>query len=137
MNVKLRFPEETPDRAGWLVTDLESEIKKLRVENERIQTSITREDPRAGDFGTTLVMVLGAPAMVILAKAVRDWAKRKNQSVIEIGGARITNVELAQRVRLSPASAELGVSRVRHQGSIGLGHVAESGSDPNSGERRR
>lgn len=37
-----------------------------------------REVPSSQDFGGALVMVLGAPAVVVAARALHDWLKRRN-----------------------------------------------------------
>ena len=95
-SVRIAFPDETRKTAGLLIEDLEDEIKKeVKADTQPVKTEIRREDPEAQDFGTTLAVVLGTPAVIVLAKAIRDWAKRKDQASIEINGARIKNVSSA------------------------------------------
>lgn len=41
-----------------------------------------RDNPLTQDFGATLILILGAPAVVALVKAVGDWlARRKSASL--------------------------------------------------------
>ncbi|KKG00841.1 hypothetical protein DU40_15250 [Methanosarcina mazei] len=39
-----------------------------------------RADPLTQDFGTTLILILGAPAVVAVVNAVRDWLIRRNSA---------------------------------------------------------
>jgi len=43
-----------------------------------------RENEESLDFGATLVLVLGTPAVVALAHAIAKWAIRSNQGTITI-----------------------------------------------------
>lgn len=63
--------------AATLIDDLQTELRRNGIEARR-----TREDETTLDFGATLVLVLGAPAVVIAARALRDWANRKNAGTI-------------------------------------------------------
>jgi hypothetical protein len=60
-----------------LADDLEKEFLRNGLQVHR-----QREDEATMDFGATLVLVLGAPAVVIAAKALRDWVTRKNAGAI-------------------------------------------------------
>lgn len=39
-----------------------------------------RESPLTQDFGATLILILGAPAVVAVVKAVGDWLIRRNSA---------------------------------------------------------
>ena len=39
-----------------------------------------RESPLTQDFGATLIVILGAPAVVAAVKAVGDWLMRRNNA---------------------------------------------------------
>jgi hypothetical protein len=92
--IKVVFPDETPDVAGRLAESLASEIRRSVKNNGLpVEPTIARTDPTAQDFGATLVLALGTPAIIILARAILDWAKRTNRSGIELNGVRISNLE--------------------------------------------
>ncbi len=91
--VKISFPQKTPDVAGRLADSLATEIRRsVKDDGKPVESTVTRSDPTAMDFGATLVLVLGTPAIIILARAVLEWAKRTDNSDIEINGIRITNL---------------------------------------------
>jgi hypothetical protein len=56
------------------IADAGQHAKQLRLDlRDRfpdLTTSVVREDPSNQDFGTTLVLILGAPAAVVLAKGL-------------------------------------------------------------------
>ncbi len=43
-----------------------------------------REDPRAQDFGATLIILLGTPAVVTMVKAIGDWLKLRASASLTI-----------------------------------------------------
>ncbi len=49
-----------------------------------IEVRQKRSDDRTQDFGATLVLILGAPAVVVVAKALGDWLKLRNSAKITI-----------------------------------------------------
>jgi hypothetical protein len=56
--------------------------ERLRDADAPIDVRETRTDASAQDFGATLVLVLGTPAVIALAKGVSAWlAMRPNASV--------------------------------------------------------
>lgn len=52
-----------------------------------------RENPSTQDFGTTLVLVLGTPAAVAIARAIANWlALRRGTISIEAENGEITKI---------------------------------------------
>ncbi len=43
--------------------------------SDEVEVKIVRDDPKSQDFGTTLSIVLAAPAVTAIAKALGDWLK--------------------------------------------------------------
>lgn len=92
--ILIRFPDtsaaKSNDFAEALRQDLLDAVPGLTVERHR-------EDPTTLDFGATLILVLGAPATLILARAIRKWACRTNAARIEFatkdGSFSVKNVD--------------------------------------------
>lgn len=60
--------------------------------NQEISASLAKDDPSTQDFGSTLVLVFGAPAVVAIAHGIAEWLKgrRIGSSIeLEVDGARI------------------------------------------------
>lgn len=49
-----------------------------------VEVDLRRDNPSTQDFGATLVLVLGAPAVVATAKAMGDWLILHRRSEITI-----------------------------------------------------
>lgn len=77
-----------------------------------IEVERVRPDSSAMDFGSTLVMVLGAPATIAAAKALIAWAQRNNRANIVLktsSGTLVANnleskdvAEVARALRKDP-----------------------------------
>jgi hypothetical protein len=92
--VKIAFPDVDDAEAHEQAQNLLSELKQdsdLRPQLDLTQTKIIRTDQEALDFGTTLIAVLGTPAIIILARAIRSWMERTGTDM-DINGVRIRNV---------------------------------------------
>jgi hypothetical protein len=51
---------------------------------EDVDVSLRRDDPTSQDFGATLVLVLGTPAVIALSRAIGKWLVRTNQASVTI-----------------------------------------------------
>jgi hypothetical protein len=57
--------------ANELRDELLDSVPELRIQQRAA-------DPNSQDFGSTLILILGAPAVVAVAKGVRAWLERRN-----------------------------------------------------------
>lgn len=90
--LRLSFEGAEIDDANRFAAEL---AERLRDADPPIDAQETRVDQSAQDFGATLVLVLGAPAVIALAKGVSGWLtmrpnakitlKRKDNTVIASG----------------------------------------------------
>lgn len=70
----ISFPDEALSDAGANVVDLKEHLAMVAP---AVQTDQRRTDPNSQDMGATLAIVLGAPAVVSLAKGIADWLKMR------------------------------------------------------------
>jgi hypothetical protein len=62
-----------------------ADLRRELVEaDDDVQVDRRRDDPETQDFGATLVLILGAPAIVSIAKALHSWLSRNNAAVVTI-----------------------------------------------------
>lgn len=66
-------------RAGELARELQEALLDTAP---GVKTELTRADPQAMDLGATLVLLLGTPALVALAKGVADFIAREREVLI-------------------------------------------------------
>jgi hypothetical protein len=60
--------------------------ERLRDADAPITVTETRADPNAQDFGATLAILLGTPAVIALAKGVADWLRMRPEAKVTIKG---------------------------------------------------
>jgi hypothetical protein len=81
---KIRFENVSLAEGGIKASRLR---EKLLDTSQDVQAEIEKDDPSTQDFGATLVLVLGAPAMVAIAKGIADYLRRDRGSIsIEADG---------------------------------------------------
>lgn len=86
--LRIRFPGMETGDAGNAARSLQEEIEDGLPAAD---VSIHKDDTDTMDFGATLVVVLGTPAVITLAKGIAKWMARERSEVeIEIGSEKIT-----------------------------------------------
>ena len=58
--------------AGQLLQDLRETVLDSHSD---VSATLERDDPEAQDFGATLVLLLGTPAIIAVAKGIQEWLK--------------------------------------------------------------
>src|SRR5262249_12823176 len=58
--------------------------RELVEADDDVQVDRRRDDPESQDFGATLVLVLGTPAIVAVARALHSWLSRNNAVAVTI-----------------------------------------------------
>ena len=83
-NFKIRFEEPSVAEAGNKAEGLRRDLSGV---SRDVETRLEREDPSTQDFGATLVLILGAPAAVAVAKGIYEYLRRDGGKLtIEAGG---------------------------------------------------
>jgi hypothetical protein len=77
----LAIEGENPARSSQLAASLEEELRASLDHSDIRRTRSARENM---DFGTTLAIVLGAPSVVVLAQALKNWLARNNSASVTI-----------------------------------------------------
>lgn len=60
-----------------------------------VEARISREGEASQDFGASLVLVLGTPAVIAVAKGIQAWLKRRPAATLEMeenGSLKATNL---------------------------------------------
>lgn len=90
----VRFPGTTTVDANDYAEELRSNLLDAAPD---IQAERHRDDNSTMDFGATLVLILGAPATIAAANAIKKWVSRNNQAKLELttkdGTVLLKNVE--------------------------------------------
>jgi hypothetical protein len=95
------------EQARHLLRELEGDAD-LKPYLDRENTRVKRDDQSKQDFGVTLVAVFGAPAVVILAQAIKSWAERTGVEVNikNDGGVEFKNVRSKDVASIAKALEE-------------------------------
>jgi hypothetical protein len=76
---KIRFQDLSVAEANVQAARLRQEILDISPD---VRVEVEKEDPRTMDFGSTLVLVLGAPAIVAIAKGIANYLSRAHGRII-------------------------------------------------------
>lgn len=78
------------------VAEASSGIKALRNDvldaDRSVKADIVQDDPTHQDFGATLVLILGAPAAIAVAKGIANWLAREGGKAtlcMDVGGGKV------------------------------------------------
>lgn len=101
----LRFQDVSSAQAGEKIKVLRDEVLDA---SKDIKGEIRKDDPSTQDFGATLVLVLGAPAVVVLAKAVKEYLGRDRAGtlIIEENGKVIFRGNSGDAAKIASAFAK-------------------------------
>lgn len=106
-NVEISVPSLKGPAANQALDTLFSEFRRDPDLNKALdmdQTGVRRTDDEAQDFGATLVAVLGTPAVIYLAIAIKRWAERTG-TVVVANGVEIRNVRSEDIAKVAAALA--------------------------------
>lgn len=79
--VHCSFLDADPSEANMLAENLSDFLKD---EMRDVQIERERDDPNSQDFGATLVIVLGTPAAVALAKGLSKWLAKRSDAKLHL-----------------------------------------------------
>ena len=78
----INFDHASRDEAGIYADDLRNTL--LDAGDGEIEVEKQQTDPNSQDFGATLVLILGTPAVIVLAKGIKDWLGRNPNASITV-----------------------------------------------------
>ncbi len=78
--IAIRFPELELSDAGRAARNLREQILD---DAPGVDADVRKDDSSTMDFGATLILVLGTPAVVALAQGIAKWMMRE-RTVLEI-----------------------------------------------------
>ncbi len=77
----IKFEDISAAEANRYASELRD---KLLDATPDIQVDQRRDDSRTQDFGATLVLILGTPAVIAIAKAIGNWLQLRNSASLTI-----------------------------------------------------
>lgn len=98
MTREISFPGATAAQATRWAQELEKIVRESPVSAE----AHLEGDPAAQDLGATLVLVLGAPAVVVVAHGIAAFIKRRGVRVVIRGEHKEVTITGAESTDLAP-----------------------------------
>ncbi len=105
----ITFEEASPADANRYAEELRNALLDATSD---ISVQQRRESPRTQDFGATLVLTLGTPAVVAIVRAVENWLKLRNSASLTVKTA---DGEIIVQNITSKNAAELARLQLRKQ----------------------
>jgi hypothetical protein len=102
----IRFENETLQEASQKAAELRNVLLDI---SSNVTVEVAKDDQSTQDFGATLVLILGAPAAVVIAKGIADYLSRVGGSItIEDGNHKVVakNVKSGDQARIAEAFAK-------------------------------
>ena len=104
----IQFQNQSVAEAGQKANALRDFLLDLSPD---VQAEVVKDNQSTQDFGATLVLVLGAPAVVIIAKGLADYLRRDstNTEIIIYDGKRevlATNLTSKDAARIAEAFSQ-------------------------------
>jgi hypothetical protein len=75
---EIRFEELTPAEAGTKAGKLSRELNQISPD---VSVSLKKDDITNQDFGATLVLMLGTPAIIAIANGIASYLKRNHGKI--------------------------------------------------------
>jgi hypothetical protein len=79
--VMVSFPDTSLGSANQLAEDLE---QRLVEETSEVQVERHRTDDRNQDFGASLILILGTPAAIAVAKGIANWISKHGDTKVRV-----------------------------------------------------
>ena len=97
----ITFKNVSGEIASRYATELKNTLLDTTLD---IEVDQRRGNARSQDFGSTLVLVLGTPAVLAVATAIGDWLKLRHSVIIDIekdGRIHAENITSKDALRLA------------------------------------
>src|SRR5262245_60524709 len=109
---RIRFEGLNKAKANQAAVELRQLLRSAAGPGESIE--IHKEDEQTQDFGSTLILVLGTPVAIAIAKGIRDYiAKSGSRVVIETADGKIiatgdaaANIDVAETAKALGSKGE-------------------------------
>ena len=82
--IKIRFEDVSLDEASQKAAALRMDLLDISPD---VKINIEKDDPTNQDFGATLVLILGTPAVIMIARGIANYLSRDRGKIsIEANG---------------------------------------------------